>query len=73
MSVTELLPQIQRLSLLDKQQILQFLQADLKAGDDQLEAIADRLADEFQACFNDAVPRIPDEALTRSGIYEEHP
>ncbi|MFM2429187.1 MAG: hypothetical protein RLZZ511_400 [Cyanobacteriota bacterium] len=73
MSVTELLPQIQRLSLLDKQQILQFLQADLKAGDDQLEAIADRLADEFHACFNDAVPRIPDAALTRSGIYEEHP
>jgi hypothetical protein len=73
MSVTELLPQIQRLSLVDKQQILQFLQADLTVSDDRPEAVADRLADEFQACFNDAVPHIPDEALTRTGIYEDRP
>jgi hypothetical protein len=70
MSVTELLPQIQQLSPTDKRQILEFLQVDLAAGDDHLEQLSDQIADEFQACFDGAIPKIPDRAFIRAGIYE---
>jgi hypothetical protein len=73
MSIIELLPQIQQLSPTDKRQILEFLQVDLAAGDDYLEQLSDQIADEFQACFDGAIPKIPDRALTRAGIYEDHP
>jgi hypothetical protein len=73
MGIAELLPQIQQLSPMDKRQILEFLQGDLDVGGDQVEQLSDQIADEFQACFNGAVPQIPDRALTRAGIYEEHP
>jgi hypothetical protein len=73
MSVTELLPQIQQLSPTDKRQILEFLQADLAVGADRLEQLSDQIADEFQACFDGAIPKISDRALTRAGIYEDHP
>jgi ApbE superfamily uncharacterized protein (UPF0280 family) len=41
--------------------------------DDEFEAIADQLADEFQKYVGSTVPNVSDEAVSRSGIYEEHP
>ncbi len=78
MTIAELIPQIQQLSVTDKRHILALLQSDLGApvdasAADPLDVMANQLADEFQACFNAAVPVVPDQALTRAGIYGEHP
>ena len=39
----------------------------------EFEAIADRLADEFQTSVGAVVPVLSDYAVSRTGIYEEHP
>jgi hypothetical protein len=72
MSVAELLPQIQQLSLTDKRQILEFLQVELDVRIDLVELLGDQIADEFHACFDGAIPQIPDRALTRAEIYGSH-
>ncbi|MBD2180040.1 hypothetical protein H6S82_12650 [Planktothrix sp. FACHB-1355] len=41
--------------------------------DEELEAIADNLADQFEACVGTNVPVLSDYAVSRAGIYEEHP
>ncbi|MBE9008692.1 hypothetical protein IQ250_00490 [Pseudanabaenaceae cyanobacterium LEGE 13415] len=41
--------------------------------EDDFEAIADQLADEFQQYIGSSVPTLSDEAVSRAGIYEEHP
>jgi hypothetical protein len=41
--------------------------------DKEFEAIADHLADEFQLYFGASVPALSDYAVSRAGIYEEHP
>ena len=40
---------------------------------EEFEAIAERLADEFQTFVGNNVPRLSDDAVSRAGIYEEHP
>jgi hypothetical protein len=40
--------------------------------DEAFEAIADRLPDNFQMYAGDAIPVLPDYAVSRAGIYEEH-
>lgn len=40
--------------------------------DEEFEAIADNLADEFEACVRGNVPILSDYAVSRAGIYEEH-
>lgn len=40
--------------------------------EDDFEAIADQLADEFQQYVGSDVPTLSDEAVSRAGIYEEH-
>jgi hypothetical protein len=78
MTIAELIPQIQQLSAIDKRHILALLQSDLgpvvdASVVDPFDVMANQLADEFQTCFDGAVPVIPDQALTSAGIYEEHP
>jgi hypothetical protein len=78
MTMAELIPQIQQLSAIDKRHILALLQSDLgsvvdASAVDPLDRMANQLADEFQACFDGAVPVVSDQALTSAGIYEEHP
>jgi hypothetical protein len=41
--------------------------------DEEFEAIADRLADEFQMYVGATTPYLSDYAVSRAGIYEEHP
>ncbi|HEY9852770.1 MAG TPA: hypothetical protein V6D28_25075 [Leptolyngbyaceae cyanobacterium] len=41
--------------------------------DEEFEAIADNLADEFEACVRGNVAILSDYAVSRAGIYEEHP
>ncbi len=41
--------------------------------EEEFEAIAERLADEFQTYVGNNVPRLSDDAVSRAGIYEEHP
>ncbi|MFB2973818.1 hypothetical protein ACE1CD_33055 [Aerosakkonema sp. BLCC-F183] len=40
---------------------------------EEFEAIADNLADQFEACVRGNVPILSDYAVSRAGIYEEHP
>ncbi len=41
--------------------------------DEEFEAIADNLANEFATCVGSNVPVLSDYAVSRAGIYEEHP
>ena len=41
--------------------------------DDEFEAVADSLANEFAACVKSTTPPLSDYAMSREGIYEEHP
>jgi hypothetical protein len=41
--------------------------------DEAFEAIANQLADELIACVGSNVPMLSDYAVSRAGIYEEHP
>jgi hypothetical protein len=49
------------------------LSNDLLQQDEEFEAIADRLADEFQIYVGDTIPFLSDYSVSRAGIYEEHP
>lgn len=41
--------------------------------DEEFEAIADNFANEFATCVGSNVPVLSDYAVSRAGIYEEHP
>lgn len=41
--------------------------------DDEFEVIANELADDFAACVGSDVLPLSDYAVSREGIYEEHP
>ena len=46
---------------------------DSEIHDDEFEVLAEQLADDFAACVgSDALP-LSDYAVSREGIYEEHP
>lgn len=45
--------------------------AELNADD--FEALLDQFADEFETCAGPDVPPLPAEAVTRAGIYRDHP
>jgi hypothetical protein len=47
-------------------------ESDTLRADEEFEAISDRLADEFRL-YSGAAPTLSDHAVSRSGIYEEHP
>ncbi|MBD2502427.1 hypothetical protein [Anabaena azotica] len=44
-----------------------------KIHDDEFEVIADQLVDDFAACVGSDVLPLSDYAVSREGIYEEHP
>jgi hypothetical protein len=46
---------------------------DLVRENEEFEAIADCLADEFQMYVGTTTPALSDYAVSRAGIYEEHP
>lgn len=48
-------------------------QTRLPLSDAEFEALADELADHMEACAGEAAARLPDEAITREGIYGDHP
>jgi len=41
--------------------------------DTEFEAVADQLADELTACRRPNAPALSDYAVSRAGIYEDHP
>ena len=43
------------------------------SNDDQFELIADQLAAEFAACVGSDAPLLSDYAVSRAGIYQDHP
>ena len=46
----------------------------LRPGDDEFEVLANRLADTFQTCIGSSeIPALSDYAVSRAGIYQEHP
>ncbi|GAB4295111.1 MAG: hypothetical protein Fur0025_32070 [Oscillatoriaceae cyanobacterium] len=42
-------------------------------NDSEFEVVADHLADELAACLGANVLPLSDDAVSRAGIYEEHP
>ncbi len=48
-------------------------QAPNQMNEDEFEAVADLLADEFAACVKAKTPPLSDYAVSRAGIYEDHP
>lgn len=40
---------------------------------EEFETLADQIADEFMRFVGSNVPSLPDAAISRAGIYEEHP
>jgi len=76
------LPEIKILEVLDfvefltwsKERLtLQQLENDNLREDEEFEAIADHLADEFKTYIGATAPVLSDYAVSRAGIYEEHP
>ncbi|WP_072160599.1 MULTISPECIES: hypothetical protein [Planktothricoides] len=49
------------------------LSNDFVQEDEDFEAIADGLADEFQRYVGTSTPQLSDYAVSRAGIYQEHP
>ena len=43
-----------------------------KLSDDEFEALADQLADEFMAYAGPNCPPLSDDAVSREGLYENH-
>jgi len=50
-----------------------FQQTHSAIDDDEFEIVADSLATEFAACVKSTTPPLSDYAVSRAGIYEEHP
>jgi len=48
-------------------------QTDEQISDDEFEAVADLLADELAARFKSAIPALSNYAVSREGIYDDHP
>lgn len=44
----------------------------LKLSDDEFDALADQLADEFMAYVGPDCPPLSDYAVSREGLYEDH-
>jgi antitoxin ParD1/3/4 len=57
----------------ERKRVARFQQASEQSIDDEFEAVADQLADEFAACVGLNAPVLSDDAVSRDGIYEDHP
>jgi len=71
--VLEVLDFVDFLAWDKKRSTSQSLSNDLLPENEEFESIADRLADEFQMYVGATTPALSDYAVSRSGIYEEHP
>ena len=77
------LPEVKILEVLDfvefltwnkERSISQQIESDVTFQEDQeFEAIADRVADEFATFVGSSIPVLSDYAVSCAGIYEEHP
>ncbi|MEW6499141.1 MAG: hypothetical protein AB1589_42655 [Cyanobacteriota bacterium] len=52
---------------------LESIEPEAEMGDRTFEDIADQLADELARSVGTNVPLLSDYAISRAGIYEEHP
>lgn len=50
-----------------------FQQLSEQPNEDEFESVADQLADDFVACVGANPPTLSDYAVSRAGIYEDHP
>jgi hypothetical protein len=71
--ILEVLDFVESLTLNKEPLPLLPLEGDGIREDGEFEAIADQLADEFQLYFGATAPVLSDYAISRAGIYEEHP
>lgn len=77
------LPEVKILEVLDfvefltwnkERLISQQVESDVTSHEDrEFEVIADRVADEFEISIGSSIPVLSDYAVSRAGIYEEHP
>ncbi len=71
--ILEVLDFVEFLTLKKEHLTLRQMGNDLLQEDEEFEAIADQLADEFKVYVGTTVPVLSDYAVSRAGIYEEHP
>ena len=71
--VLEVLDFVDFLAQSKKHLISQPSDRDLTGDHEEFEAIADRIADEFQTYLGGIKLSVSDYAVSRAGIYEEHP
>lgn len=71
--ILEVLDFVESLAWNNEHLTLQQLENDLIREDEEFEAIADQLADEFKMYVEIPVPVLSDYAVSRAGIYEEYP
>ncbi|HEY9794889.1 MAG TPA: hypothetical protein V6D30_04540 [Leptolyngbyaceae cyanobacterium] len=57
----------------DRKRATQLQQESEQSIDNEFEAVADQLADEFAACVGANAPVLSDYAVSRASIYEDHP
>ncbi|MBD1804319.1 hypothetical protein H6F98_02385 [Microcoleus sp. FACHB-SPT15] len=57
----------------ERKRAAQFHQVSEQSIDDEFEAVADHLADEFAACVGANASVLSDYAVSRASIYEDHP
>jgi hypothetical protein len=71
--ILEVLDFVEFLSWNKQRSISQQVESDVSSQEDQeFEAIADRVADEFATFAGSSIPVLSDYAVSRAGIYEEH-
>ena len=71
--ILEVLDFVEFLTWNKERLILQQSENDLLREDEEFEAIADHLADEFKTYVGATATVLSDYAVSRAGIYEEHP
>ena len=71
--ILEVLDFIEYLNWNKERLTLQQSENDILREDEEFAAIADYLADEFKTYIGATAPVLSDYAVSRAGIYEEHP
>ncbi|MEA5418125.1 hypothetical protein VB712_02745 [Spirulina sp. CCNP1310] len=71
--ILEVLDFVEFLAWDEKHRALRPFSNDLVQEDEEFEATADCLADEFQRYIGNTIPCLSDYSVSRAGIYEEHP
>jgi hypothetical protein len=72
--ILEVLDFVEFLTWNKERSISQQVESDVTSQEEQeFEAIANQVADEFEIFIEPSIPVLPDYAVSHTGIYKEHP